>query len=110
VYSGPFQGTVGCVVSINDADIVQIETLLDNVLIEVPCQNIQRAFSCGDLVAIVCGEFQGREGFITDIYGAATTLYSIELAEGSDNQIFPGEEVGELPLVLDTLLIFSASS
>jgi transcription elongation factor len=58
VYSGPLQGTVGHVVSIDDADIVQIETLLDNVLIEVPRQNIQRAFSCGNLVAVVCGNFK----------------------------------------------------
>jgi hypothetical protein len=57
VHSGPLQGTLACVVSIKDADVVTMETLLETIVIDVSQEDIHRAFSCGDTVTIIRGEY-----------------------------------------------------
>jgi ribosomal protein L24 len=75
VHSGPLQGTLAHVVSIKDADVVTMETLLETIVIDVSQEDICRAFSCGDTVTVIRGEYQGEEGFIIDVHGTLVTLY-----------------------------------
>lgn len=77
VHSGQLQGTLAHIISIDNSETAQIETSDDNLLVEVPLRDIRRAFTCGDYVKIICGEHQGREGFITEVYGELVTLYAI---------------------------------
>jgi ribosomal protein L24 len=87
VHSGPLQGTLAHVVSIKDADVVTIETLLETVVIDVSRENIRKAFSCGDLVTVIQGEYQGEEGFIIDVHGTLVTLYIARFIKDAEDQV-----------------------
>jgi hypothetical protein len=92
------QGTLGRIISIDNTETAQIETSDDHLLVEVLQRHLRRAFSCGDYVMIISGEHQGREGFITELYGELVTLYMPVRELGPQNPV--GEEVFEPALAV----------
>ena len=95
---GVLQGTLGCIISIDNTETAQIETFEDHLLVEMPQRHLRRAFSCGDYVTIISGEHQGRGGFITELNGELVTLYMPVGELGPQNPV--GEEVFEPALAI----------
>jgi transcription antitermination factor NusG len=95
---GVLQGTLGCIISIDNMEMAQIKTSKDHLLVEVPQRHLRRAFSCSDYVTIISGEHQGCEGFITELYGELVMLYMPVRELGPQNPV--GKEVFEPALAI----------
>ncbi|KAF5329674.1 hypothetical protein D9619_009202 [Psilocybe cf. subviscida] len=105
--SGQFRGSIGLVLGVNH-DAVEVYLPVQEQTIVVGITNIQTELQYGDYIRVLCGEHQGKQGYITKVEGEwvdvsnPTELYEMQthiFEVGDEIRSRAGSHVAEVGIV-----------